>query len=218
LVRSGADETPFAWWEWLFIPIMVPLFIVFLLVAAVVSVPLEFVYRLWVQRQERRLPPRLAAVGRSLEWSAVEGKLRAGEGTLIVEHRSPKGPVREWWTEDDLIAAAPVPVPSSLQSPPAEGQLGPLREYARVCASKYVNVESGSAKLTVVPVPTASRLDPRKYVVIDLGGGLMTAVFLPTGRKLAELYPRARLVTLIDWFDEPLLFAGDAESVLLGPA
>jgi hypothetical protein len=70
----------------------------------------------------------------------------------------------------------------------------------------------------VVPVPTASRLDPRKYVVIDLGGGLMTAVFLPTGRKLAELYPRARLVTLIDWFDGPLLFAGDAESVLLGPA
>ena len=46
LARFGSDETPIAWWEWLFAPIMIPLFFVFLLVAALVSVPLEFVYRL----------------------------------------------------------------------------------------------------------------------------------------------------------------------------
>jgi hypothetical protein len=215
LVRSGGDDTPIAWWEWLFAPVLMPVFFLFLLVAAVVSVPLEFLYRLHVRRREKQLRPRLAALGRYLEWSEVEAKLKVGQGTLIVQHLSPKGPVREWWTEDDVIAAAPVPLPASLRQPKTQAELEPVQQYARTCASWYVDVEAGTAKLTVVPVPLASRLDPRKYVVVDLGGGLLTAILLPTGRKLAEQFPRGRVVTLIDWFDEPLIMSGDAECVFL---
>jgi hypothetical protein len=218
LVRSGGDEAPITWWEWLFAPIMMPLFFIFLLVMAVVSVPVEFVYRLRQQREEKRLQPRLAAAGRFLDWSAVEAKLQAGEGTLIVEHLSPKGPIREWWAEDDLIAASPVPLPTSLKSPPAEGQLQPLQEFAAACAARYTDLASGAAKLTEVPVPLARRLDPAKYVVVDLGGGLMTAILLPTDRKLAEKYPAGKVVTLVTWLGEPVLFAGDAESVFLADA
>ncbi|MGL6072993.1 MAG: hypothetical protein ACRC8S_02405 [Fimbriiglobus sp.] len=213
LVRSGGDESPIAWWEWLFAPIMMPLFIIFLLVMAVVSVPLEFVYRLRQQREEKRLQPRLAAAGRFLDWPAVEAKLQAGEGTLIVEHLSPKGPIREWWAEDDLIAASPVPLPTSLKSPPAEGQLQPLQEFAATCAARYADLASGAAKLTEVPVPLERQLDPAKYVVVDLGGGLMTTILLPTGRRLA-----GKVVTLVNWLGEPVLFAGDAESVFLADA
>jgi hypothetical protein len=217
LYRSGGDETPIAWWEWLFVPIMTPLGIVFLLVAAVVSVPVEFVWRLRQQRAEKQLRARLAAAGRFIDWDAVEAGLKASAGTLIIEHRSPKGPIREWWTEDDLVAAAPVPLPTSLVSPPEEGQLRPIQEYAKVCSARYVDIEAGTARLTEVPVPLERRLDPRKYVVVDLGGGLMTAIILHTGRKLSEKYPQGKVVTLLAWSDEPLLFKGDAESVFLAP-
>jgi hypothetical protein len=218
LIRFGADETPYAWWEWLFAPVMMPLIFAGLLVMAVVSVPVEFVYRLRQRRNEKRLRPRLAAVGRFLEWPAVEAELRAGEGTLIVEHQSPKGPIREWWAEDDLIAAAPVPLPASLRSSPAEGQLQPLQEYAAACVARYTDVAAGTARLTEVPVPLARRLDPAKYVVVDLGGGLMTAILLPTGRRLADKYPAGKVVTLVTWLGEPVLFAGDAETVFLADA
>jgi hypothetical protein len=218
LVRSGGDETPIAWWEWLFAPIMMPLFFIFLLVMAIVSVPVEFVYRLRQQRLEKQLRPRLAAVGRFMEWDEVEAKLRAGVGTLIVEHRSPKGPIREWWTEDDLVTGTPVPLPASLKSPPQEGQLQPLQEFAKSCSARYVDIETGAAKLTEVAVPLGKRLDPRKYVVVDLGGGLMTAIILVTGRRLTEKYPQGKVVTLLAWSEEPHLFVGDAESVFLAPA
>jgi hypothetical protein len=217
LFRSGGDETPYAWWEWLFAPIMMPLFFIVLFVLAVASIPVEFVYRLRQQREEKKLRPRLAAAGRFLEWQEVEAKLRDGEGTLVIEHRSPKGPIREWWTSDDLIGASPVRLPASLQSLPGEQDFGLLREYAASCASRYLDVESGTAKLTKVPIPLERRLDPRKYVVVDLGGWL-TAIILVKGRKLAEKYPAGKIVTLVTWLGEPLLFVGDAEAVFLEPA
>jgi hypothetical protein len=217
-MRFGADDRPLAWWECFFAPLMVPLFFVALLVLAVASVPVEFVCRLRQHRREKQLRPRLTAAGRVMAWSEVEAKLRAGEGTLIIEHRGPKGPIREWWTADDVGAASPIPLPASLKSPPVEGQLEPLRAYAASCAARYVDVESGSARLTEVPVPWDRRLDPRKYVVVDLGGGLFTAVLLVTGRQLAQTYPTARILTLVNWPGEPLLFAGDAETVFLAPA
>jgi hypothetical protein len=218
LVRRGDDETPIAWWEWLFAPLLMPLFMVYLLlVMPLVFVPVGFVCGLWQRRQEKRLRAGLAAAGRFVEWAEVEEKLRAGVGTLIIEHRSPGGPIREWWVPADLIADAPVPLPASVRSIPADEGLEPLQRYARICASRYLDVESGSAKLTEVPVPISQRLDPRKYVVVDLGGGLMTAVMLATDRKLAEHYPAAKVVTLIAWYDEPVLAVGDIEAVFLPP-
>ena len=209
------------WWFWPYFVVCLllsPLFFLVFLVLAVVSVPVEFCYRLRQRREEQRLRPRLAAAGRLIEWAEVEAKFGRGEGTLIVQHCSPKGPIREWWTEDDLAGAAPAPLPVCVKSPPAEGQLQVLRDYAGGCSGRYVDLEAGTAKLTEVPTPVVRRLDPRKYVVVDLGGGLMTAILLVTGRKLHEKYPRGRVVTLVDWFDEPVLFAGDAEAVFLGPA
>jgi hypothetical protein len=177
-VRSGGDETPWAWWEWLFAPIALPLFAAFLLVLVVVSVPVVYVGWLWQRREEKQLRRRLAEVGRFVEWDEVETKLKAGEGTLIIEDRSPKRLPRAWWTEDDLVAAAPVPLPASLNSAPEEAQ--PLQDYARACSARYVDLESGTAKLTAFPVPP-KRFDPR-------------------------MYPQGKVVTLVMWPDEPILF------------
>jgi hypothetical protein len=45
LVRSGDDfDRPIEWWEWLFYPIIVPLFILFLIVIGVLLIPFYWLY------------------------------------------------------------------------------------------------------------------------------------------------------------------------------
>lgn len=217
LIRSGNDETPLAWWEWLFAPVVMPLIFVTLLILAVVALPVGFVDQFRRGREEARLRTRLVGAGRFVAWQDVEVGLRTGRGTLLVEHLGPKGPIREWWTPDDLIARSSLALPASLNSRLAEGQLEPLYRYAAACAARYTDPESGAAQLTEVPVSLAERFDPRKLVVVDLGG-CITAIRLVKGRKLAEKYPAARIVTLVMWLGEPLLFAGDAETVFLSAA
>jgi hypothetical protein len=192
-----------------------PLMAVVFFVAAVVSVPIEFFYRIRQQHAERSLRAKLAAVGRFMPWTEVESKLRAGEGTLLVEHRGLKGPIREWWTEEDLIGSAPLPLPASLQSTLEQGQQLALSEFARTCMRKLADVQSGFARLTTIPVPPRTWLDPQKYVVVDIGGGWRTAIRLITGRNMDIKYPQAKIVTLIVWSDEPILLRGDAEAVFL---
>jgi hypothetical protein len=43
-VRFGTDYSPTAWWEWFFAPIVWPLFIVLLFVAAGLSIPYFWLY------------------------------------------------------------------------------------------------------------------------------------------------------------------------------
>lgn len=61
-------------------------------------------------------------------------------------------------------------------------------------------------------------MDPRKYTTVHLGDGIMTAIILPRGRELAEKCPRAKVVTLIEWFGDPVMAVGDAEAVFLNTA
>src|SRR4051794_13118809 len=44
LVRSGGDETPIAWWEWLFTPVVVMLVFVVGGALAIVSIPYFWLY------------------------------------------------------------------------------------------------------------------------------------------------------------------------------
>ncbi|HKB41650.1 MAG TPA: hypothetical protein VKD72_34820 [Gemmataceae bacterium] len=215
LVRSGDNDSPIAWWEWLFAPLLMPLFLVLLLLMVVVSVPIELGRQLVMYRREKQLPKRLAEHGHFLDWPDLKRRLEAGEGTLIVEHCALHGPIREWWTEDDVIASAPAALPKSIRS--LGDELEVLRDFSRTCAGKYVDLASGTAKLTVVRGSILKKLNPAKYVVVDIGGGWMTALFLPTaGRQLRDLYPRAKVVSLFTSFDEPLLLEGDLEDTLLG--
>jgi len=181
-------------------------------------IALDFLARFLIFREEKRLRNRLQLAGRFISWAEIEAKFSAGAGTLVVEHRGPKGPIREWWTEDDVIAASPVPLPASLKSPATAEVFEPYKQYSKLCATRYVELAAGSAKATEVPVPLLRRLDPRKYIVVDLGGGVITAVVLKSGRKLAEKYPQGKVVTLLAWSEEPLLFLGDVESVFMRKA
>ena len=120
-----------------------------------------------------------------MTWPELEVKLKPGEGTLIIEHLWSKDAIREWWTEDDLTSLSPVPLPTSPVLLPEEDQLTCLHQYSALCAAKYIDPNTGVAKL--------SELGPQK-----LQG---------SSRKLAEKYPKARIVVLsrFEWEPEQTL-------------
>src|SRR4051794_21512681 len=110
LVRSGRDDTPIAWWEWLFAPVMMPLFIVALLVLAglsVLALPFLLLAFWWRERRFARL---MRDRGRFIPWQELKPHLQAGEGTLVVEQAQKDG-VRVWWTQEDVAQEAPAQPP-----------------------------------------------------------------------------------------------------------
>jgi hypothetical protein len=143
------------------------------------------VFFLWgrQERAEKEVRSRLVAAGRFMSWNEVENRLKSGEGTLIFQLCSPKGPLRDWWTEDDLITPAPFPLPTSMTET-VKMKSQPLLDYANACFARYVAVEGGTAKLTEVP-----RREP--------------------WTKLTESYPQAKVVTLFGGPSTAFLYQGD---------
>ena len=222
MTESEPDENEhLQWWfwpYWLLCMILSPVIFAVLLVAVLVSIPFDFIRRIKQKRREKDICNRLVSEGRFAKWIDVESRLKDGSGTLIVQHCSPKGPIREWWTDDDIIGDAPISLPGALSEMPAESELEMLQTYARECSQRYLDEETGLAKLTEVPVPRSVAMDPRKYTTVHVGDGFMTAIILPRGRELPTKFPTGNVITLIEWFDEPIMAVGDAESVFLNAA
>lgn len=62
----------------------------------------------WVRRREEHsLRAAMKRQGRVLSWAGFLDKMRSAGGTCIEERFSPKGPVRFWWTQQDLFAESP---------------------------------------------------------------------------------------------------------------
>jgi hypothetical protein len=98
--------------------------------------------------QERWFVRRMRAAGRFILWQDLEPKLRAGEGTLVIEGAM-TGPVRVWWAEENILALAPVP-------PPAEHELARLlrdkpQPFVAWCFGRYLEPKEGTALLTKPP-------------------------------------------------------------------
>jgi hypothetical protein len=78
-----------------------------LLVGAGLAISSAAVLR-WKRRyQENTLRTAMRAQGRVILWTSFLEKMRASGGTCIEERFSPKGPVRFWWTQEDVYAESP---------------------------------------------------------------------------------------------------------------
>ncbi len=78
-----------------------------LLVGAGLAISSANVLR-WVRGyQENSLRSAMKMRGRFVTWAEFREKMRASGGTCIEEKFSPKGPVRFWWTQDDVYAESP---------------------------------------------------------------------------------------------------------------
>lgn len=96
--RSGPREIPFSL-SLLFIPV--------LLVAGLLSIPVGAVMVVYFRHSERRFVKTMRQEHRVMNEPDFAAVLQERRGTLIEEWFSNKGPVRYWWTSDDVPAASP---------------------------------------------------------------------------------------------------------------
>jgi hypothetical protein len=222
----------------LFLPIELPLFLLwglivfppFALALAVAGVAsylgcLPWRLRMWRQRQQLRR--QLVPGDRVLAWGEVEARMREEEGTLIVQHCAPRGPVWQWWVSEDLVASAPGPLPTSVYSLPVGANLERLHDLARDVLSRYLDVESGTASLTQCAHDGPWRVHRRQGGLVEQLGGAGATILVPgpifagdsvdDWRRLEAAYPTCTVVTALCWGDSPLLLRGDAEQVFPPP-
>lgn len=91
-------------------PVAGVLLLPLLLVGGVLSIPFTMVWGRVKSRRERRFANTMKADGRIIEWERFISELNAGHGTLIVERFSFKGPIRLWWTREDVYEVCPYPL------------------------------------------------------------------------------------------------------------
>src|SRR5262249_23568305 len=87
----------------IFAPIYIPLF----LLLAAASIPWTYVHRAVQRRQERKFREQMKGAGRLMQWDEFKQVETSGEGTVIGEYLSMKGPFRLWWTPENVQVESP---------------------------------------------------------------------------------------------------------------
>jgi hypothetical protein len=171
ILRRGNDESPIAWWEWLFAPLLYPATMLLFLLAGILAIPFAIVMVIFQWFRDRRFARKMRELGRFISWEELEPRLQSGDGTLVIEQAQKAG-VRVWWTGADIAQQAPV-------QPPPEEELDYLRfgtphPFVTWCFSRYLDSVSGQALLTEPP--------------FSYPPGFVDAAFF------IEKYPKARVV------------------------
>ncbi|MEO0529923.1 MAG: hypothetical protein AAF266_05015 [Planctomycetota bacterium] len=101
-------------------------------------------------------------LGRHLDLDAVKQRLYLGEGTLLIETVEPWGLHRYWWTADDVLGTAPVQLATACEKSNSESE-DTVLEFARLCVSKYVALDTGHAGLVDfdTPIDEIARVYPK---------------------------------------------------------
>ena len=123
--------------------------------------PISFLWSLihnWLQnRRERAFREELRARGRLMGWEDSKRKMENCEGTLIGEWYSFKGPVRGWWTPENVREVSPHPVGDRLGSSVERSFV----DFAYWCRDRYTDSERGTAFL--VDSTSATKEDAREF-------------------------------------------------------
>src|SRR5579863_3427114 len=110
---------------------------------AAVAVPLAFVPR-WLQKhREHTFRLKMKSSGRLITWQVFLNSMRNLGGTCIEEKFSPKGPVRFWWTPDDVPSQSPHEIIDWFTM--RKGRRGDA--FVHWCRERYTNADTGSAVL-----------------------------------------------------------------------
>jgi hypothetical protein len=122
-------------------------FIPVLLILAGLSIPAGLIQRQLARRRRKQLLSDMRLRGRVVVFSEIEEQANCGSGTLIIERRLPKGPVRHWWTPEDIYVRCPYPLGSSIN--PFESS--PFGDAISWCRERYTDVQKGAAALVADP-------------------------------------------------------------------
>lgn len=143
----------------IFLPIYLPL----LLIVAAISVPVTYLRNWRVRRSERKFREQMRDAGRLMTWDEFELALIERHGTTIEELLSIKGPVRLWWTPEDVRSISPTKCPDQTQAQAFwfERQPSELQSYFEWCFAEFTNPRFGGARLVQFPerkgMPEAKR-------------------------------------------------------------
>jgi hypothetical protein len=117
---------------------------------AVIAVPLSFIPRWRQKHREITFRALLKSRGRLINWQEFFRSMRDSGGTCIEEKFSARGPVRFWWTPDDVASESPHEIIDWFTM--RKGRRGDA--FVRWCRERYTNADTGAAVLvdaTFVP-------------------------------------------------------------------
>ena len=117
-----------------------PLFIPLMFIGAAISIPYGKIHRRNMTRREDRFAEAMKLSGRVIDWADFVRELDRGNGMLIVERFSFKGPIRFWWTRDDLYKTCPYPLVTWFTLA-QDTEFDPVREW---CNAKYTGITGES--------------------------------------------------------------------------
>jgi hypothetical protein len=123
--------------------LLFPAIVVVGAIVAGLSVPVSKLVRNRRDKAEQQFRQQMTSAGRTVEWMEFIRQLNNSDGTLIVERFSLKGPVRGWWTNDDVYKACPWPLVDWLTM--ANGtEFDEIRSWFH---QRYTSASSGGALL-----------------------------------------------------------------------
>jgi hypothetical protein len=125
-------------------PLLMPIYLPLLFVAAVIAVPWNQIRRLRIRQQEKRFADLMHARGRLMTWEDAETRIDNREGTIVGEYLSIKGPYRLWWTSENISELSPVACSGNEDHDWLDPQYAPFFEW---CWNRYTNPENGIAVL-----------------------------------------------------------------------
>jgi hypothetical protein len=128
--------------------LLTAVFFPLLYTGAAVSIPVKYVRRRIVQRSERRFKEQMTASGRYVALAEARASLIRGEGTLIGEYVTAKGPFRLWWTPENIVTISPFPCCVEERPWCCEQDYS---EFFSWCASRFTSADSGEARLVGIP-------------------------------------------------------------------
>jgi hypothetical protein len=112
--------------------------------AAAMSIPYTKIRRSRMARREGSFAESMKLRGRVMEWADFIGEVDRGNGMLIVERFSFKGPIRLWWTRDNLYKTCPYPLVDWFTMA-NDTTFDPVRDW---CHTKYTGVRGEAMLVT----------------------------------------------------------------------
>jgi hypothetical protein len=110
---------------------------------AAVALPLSLIPRWLLNHREVSFRSLLKSRGRLINWQEFLRSMRDSGGTCIEEKFSPKGPVRFWWTPEDVAAESPYEIIDWFTM--RKGRRA--EPFVRWCRQRYTNADTGTAVL-----------------------------------------------------------------------
>jgi hypothetical protein len=118
-----------------------------LAVGACLAIPFGFLTRWMRQHREHKLRLLMKSRGRLIPWADLLRAMHEQGGTCIEERFSPKGPVRFWWTPENVYCESPYEIIDWFTMRKGRG----AEPFIRWCRERYTNPNGGSAVLVDAP-------------------------------------------------------------------